>query len=169
MNPGTDALSVSHPSEVHAMFNILIPIDGSTHSLLAVRHAMRLVEAGLRARFVVANVQESATLYELVVAHDPAVLDKVNAAAGLDLVRPAVTMLEAVGLRVTQEVATGDPAHTLIDILERQACDAVVMAAGTGGSLRAALLGSVTQYLVDHSPVPVTVVREPVAPSEEDL
>ena len=30
-----------------------------------------LVEAGLKARFLVANVQESATLYEMVVAHDP--------------------------------------------------------------------------------------------------
>jgi len=150
------------------MMNILIPIDGSSHALLAVHHAMRLVHAGLRARFVVANVQESATLYELVVAHDPAVLEKVSEAAGHDLLRPAVALLEAAGQKVVQEVASGDPAHMLIEAVERHGCHAVVMAAGTEGGLRTALLGSVTQYLVDHSPVPVTVVREPVAPSEED-
>ncbi|MBE0586653.1 MAG: universal stress protein, partial [Hydrogenophaga sp.] len=60
------------------MIKILIPVDGSEHALLAVRHALRLVSAGLKARFVVANVQETATLYELMVAHDPAVLEQVN-------------------------------------------------------------------------------------------
>lgn len=149
------------------MMNILIPVDGSSHALIAVHHALRLVHAGLRARFVVANVQETATLYELVVAHDPAVLERVNASAGRDLIRSAVELLEAAGMQVEQIVETGDPANTLIDILERQDCDAVVMAAGTDGGLRAALLGSVTKHLVDHSPVPVTVVREPVASAEE--
>ena len=149
------------------MLNILIPVDGSTHALLAVHHAVRLVQSGLRARFVVANVQETATLYEMVVAHDPVVLEQVNTEAGLDLMRSAVALLEAAGFQVVQVVETGDPANMLIDIIEREACDAVVMAAGTGGGLRAALLGSVTQHLVDNSPVPVTVVREPVSLSEE--
>jgi nucleotide-binding universal stress UspA family protein len=78
-----------------------------------------------------------------------------------------MALLEAAGLQVVQEVATGDPAHTLIDIVERQGCDAVIVAAGSGGGLRAAVLGSVSQHMVDHSPVPVTVVREPVSLSEE--
>jgi nucleotide-binding universal stress UspA family protein len=156
-----------HSLEVIAMMNILIPVDGSSHALLAVHHAVRLVHSGLRARFVVANVQESATLYEMVVAHDPEVLEKVSEGAGLDLMRPAVALLEAAGQHVEKEVASGDPAHTLIDIIERYGCQAVIMTAGTGGGLRAALLGSVTQHLVDHSPVPVTVVRESVSPSDE--
>lgn len=150
------------------MLNILIPVDGSAHALLAVNHAMRLVHSGLHARFVVANVQETATLYEMVVAHDPAVLETVNNEAGHDLLRPAVALLESAGQHVQQVVATGDPANTLIDLVETHGCQAVIMAAGTGGGLRAALLGSVTQHLVDHSPVPVTVVREPVDVAEEE-
>ena len=55
----------------------------------------------------------------------------------------------------TIEVAAGDPAHTLIDIVERHGCDAVIMAAGSGEGE----LGSVSQHMVDHSPVPVTVVH----------
>ena len=102
-----------------------------------------------------------------VVAHDPVVLEKVNAEAGHDLLRPAVALLEAAGQKVEQVVATGDPANTLIDLLETHGCHAVIMAAGAGGGLRAALLGSVTQHLVDHSPVPVTVVRESVPLSDE--
>lgn len=142
------------------MLKILIPVDGSTHALLAVHHALRLVGAGLKARFVVANVQEAANLYELVVAHDPNVLQQVSEAAARDLVRPATQLLSAAGQQVEQAVASGDPAHMLVEILERHACDAVIMST-RGGGLRAAVLGSVSQEMVQRSPVPVTLVHVP--------
>jgi nucleotide-binding universal stress UspA family protein len=142
------------------MLKILVPVDGSSHALLAVHHALRLVGGGLKARFVVANVQESANLYELVVAHDPAVLQQVSEAAGRDLVRPAVALLSAAGLQVETEVATGDPAHLLAEMIEAHACDAVIMST-RGGGLRSAVLGSVSQAMVQRSPVPVTLVRVP--------
>ena len=140
------------------MINILIPVDGSEHALLAVHHALRLVSAGLKARFVVANVQATANLYELVVAHDPSVLQQVSEAAGHDLMRSAVQMLQAASQQVTQEVVIGDPAQMLVDVIERHACDAVIMATH-GAGLRAAMLGSVSQELVQISPVPVTLVK----------
>ncbi|MDO9438642.1 universal stress protein [Hydrogenophaga sp.] len=142
------------------MLKILIPVDGSSHAMLAVHHALRLVGAGLKARFVVANVQEAANLYELVVAHDPVVLQQVSEAAGRDLVRPAVELLSAAGLQVEQAVASGDPANMLVEILETHACDAVVMST-RGSGLRAAVLGSVSQEVVQLSTVPVTLVRVP--------
>ena len=142
------------------MLKILIPVDGSTHALLAVHHALRLVGAGLKARFVVANVQESANLYELVVAHDPAVLQLVSDAAGRDLVRPAVALLVAAGLQVESVVASGDPAQVLAELVESHGCDAVFMST-RGGGLRAAVLGSVSQDMVQRSAVPVTLVKVP--------
>lgn len=142
------------------MLKVLIPVDGSSASLLAVHHALRLVGAGLKARFVVANVQEPANLYELVVAHDPQVLQQVSDAAGRDLVRPAVALLSAAGQQVDTAVASGDPAQMLVELLESHACDAVVMSAH-GGGLRAAVLGSVSQEMVQRSNVPVTLVKVP--------
>jgi nucleotide-binding universal stress UspA family protein len=142
------------------MLKILIPVDGSKASLLAVHHALRLVGAGLKARFVVANVQEPANLYELVVAHDPQVLQRVSDAAGRDLVRPAVALFSAAGLQVESAVASGDPAPMLAEILESHACDAVIMSA-RGGGLRAAVLGSVSQEMVQRAAVPVTLVKVP--------
>ena len=53
---------------------ILIPVDGSALSLEAVRHALGLIGQGLRADLVLANVQAPASLYEIVVAHDPNVI-----------------------------------------------------------------------------------------------
>ena len=48
----------------------------------------------------------------------------------------------------------------LVDVIERYGCDAVIMGARGMGSLRQALLGSVSQALVHDSPVPVTLVRQ---------
>lgn len=149
------------------MLKILIPTDGSPHALLAVHHALRLVGAGLKARFVVANVQESATLYELVVAHDPNVLQKVSEGAGRDLVRPAMGLLAAAAQQVEADVSSGDPAQMLVEAVERHACDAVIMST-RGGGLRAAVLGSVSQEMVQISPVPVTLVKPPADADADD-
>ena len=148
------------------MLKILIPVDGSEHAMRAVHHALFLVAAGLKARFVVANVQATANLYELVVAHDPTVLQQVSEAAGQELMRSAVQMLQAGGLQVSQEVVTGDPAQMLVDVIERHACDAVIMATH-GAGFRAAMLGSVSQALVQISPVPVTLVKPLPEPESE--
>ena len=137
---------------------ILLPTDGSEQSLRAVHHALRLVGAGLQARFVVANVQESATLYEMVVAHDPKVLQKVSEGAARDLMKPAVALLSAAGQPVEQDASTGDPAQMLAEAAERHGCDAIIMSTH-GGGLRSAVLGSVSQELVQRVSVPVTLVR----------
>ena len=44
------------------MIKILIAVDGSALSLDAVHHVLRLVQDGLRASVVLANVQEPASL-----------------------------------------------------------------------------------------------------------
>jgi nucleotide-binding universal stress UspA family protein len=143
---------------------IFLPVDGSVAALAAVHHAVQLVRGGLKASFVLANVQEPPSLYEVVVAHDPAVLDQVRAEAGADLLRTAEAMLDAAGLAYESEVAGGDPGHVLVDLIENYGCHAVVMAA-RGSSEGSGPLGSVTLALLAHSPVPVTVVRPP-QPSE---
>ena len=66
---------------------ILLPVDGSAASLDAVRQALHMIHDGLRASLVLANVQEPATLYEMLLAHDPEVIDQVSAKAGLHLLR----------------------------------------------------------------------------------
>ena len=140
---------------------ILIPVDGSAASLEAVRQALRMVQDGLRASLVLANVQEPATLYEMLLAHDPEVIDKVSAEAGLNLLEPARTLVHEAGVAHEIEVAAGDPAHTLIDILENFGCDMVVMGARGLGTLRSAMLGSVSHEVLHAAPVPVLIVKLP--------
>ena len=77
---------------------ILLPVDGSELSLEAVRFAIRMILAGLRADAVLANVQEPANLYELLVAHDPEVINKVSEEAGRHTLLSAQALLDAAGV-----------------------------------------------------------------------
>lgn len=138
---------------------ILLPVDGTPTSLEAVNHALRLVREGLRASFVLANVQDTPTLYEIVTAHDPEVIEQVRQGAGSDLLAGAAALLDAAGVPYVTEVATGDPAAVLIELVERHGCDAVVIGAERHGGLRSVLIGSVSQALLHDCPVPVTVVH----------
>ncbi|OIQ65282.1 TRAP-T-associated universal stress protein TeaD [mine drainage metagenome] len=138
---------------------ILLPFDGSPLALEAVKWVIRLCGEGLSTSVVLANVQEHASLYELVVAHDPLVIEQVSAAAGAHTLQAAQTLLQEAGLAYESEVATGDPAHTLVDILENYGCDLVVMGASGASVLRSAFLGSVANELLHAAAVPVMIVK----------
>ena len=134
-------------------------MDGSEVSLKAVRLAIRLLQQGLSGNVVLANVQEPATLYEMVVAPDGAVLQRVSTAAGVDALEPAESLLMAAEVVYEREIATGDPAHTIVDIAERFSCDLIVMGARGASALRSALLGSVSNEVLHAAQVPVMIVK----------
>ncbi|MEQ1805116.1 MAG: universal stress protein [Burkholderiaceae bacterium] len=140
---------------------ILLPLDGSEPALQAVRHALHLVREGLNAQFVLANVQEPTYLYEMVLAPDAEVLERVSGAAGAHSLEAGEALLKAAGIEYEREIASGDPAHTLVDIVERYGCDAVIMGARGMGRLRRAMLGSVSHEMLHAAPVPVTIVKMP--------
>jgi nucleotide-binding universal stress UspA family protein len=145
---------------------ILLPVDGSEFSLEAVRFAIRMLLAGLHGEVVLANVQEPASLYELIVAHNPEVIEKVSAEAGLHALLPAQALLDPAGISYELEVAQGDPAHTIIDICERFGCDLIVMGARGQSLLRSSLMGSVSNEVLHASAVPVMVVKPDAAMAE---
>jgi nucleotide-binding universal stress UspA family protein len=145
---------------------ILLPQDGSEAALDAVRYALHLVRDGLRAEFVLANVQEPTFLYELVLAHDAEVLERASGAAGAHALEAGEALLKNAGIACEVEIATGDPAHTLVDIIERYRCDAVIMGARGKGGLRRAMLGSVSHEVLHAAPVPVTIVKTAALPAD---
>lgn len=138
---------------------ILVPIDGSDLAQQAVTHALRLAGQGLRAELVLANVQEPATVYELVTLHDPEALAQVAEAAGMDTMAAAAAAAQAAGVPFVQRVLSGDPVPMLLEILEEHGCEAVVMGSHGKGMVRRAWLGSVSQAMLEQSPVPVTFVK----------
>ena len=141
------------------MLKILIAVDGSELSLDGVHHALALVGQGLKASVVLANVQEPATLYELVTTRDPDLIAAASLEAGEHLMASARALLDAAGVPYETDIGVGDVAHTLVDMIERSGCDMVVIGAKGQGAITTALLGSVSQEVAHASPVPVTIVK----------
>ena len=141
------------------MLKILIAVDGSNLALDAVHHAVQLAQHGLSASVVLANVQEPASLYELVVSRDPQLIAQTSETAGESLMAPARALLDAAGVAYEVVVGVGDPAQTRVDMSESRACDMAILGARGQGAISSALLGSVSQAVAHASPVPVTIVQ----------
>ena len=77
---------------------ILLPVDGTELSLHETRFALHLVRQGLNASFVLANVQEPANFYEIVTAHDPALIEDVAMEAAEELMAPSARLLQEAGV-----------------------------------------------------------------------
>jgi len=64
------------------------------------------------------------------------------------------------GLAATWEVGFGRPANTILDVADRFDPDLLVVGSRGLGPFTSALLGSVSEELVDHAPCPVLVARD---------
>ena len=139
---------------------ILIPVDGSMPSLDAVRYALRLQRDGLQASFVLATVQEPTYLYEMMLAPNSDVLEKVTGAVGARSLKDAQALFNTAGVPFESEIGSGSVPETLIEIAGRYGCEAIIMGARGWGALRSALLGSVSHAVLQASPMPVTIVKQ---------
>ncbi len=149
---------------------ILLPVDGTELSLHETRFALRLVREGLHASFVLANVQEPASFYEIVTAQHPQIIQDAAQEAGEDLMAPSAQLLNEAGVAFETAVISGDPAHAMLELIEIHGCDMVVMGSRALGLIRRTLEGgSTSQRLVQDSPVPVLLVKPPVLAEVNDF
>ena len=141
---------------------ILLPVDGSELSLHETRFALRLVNEGLRASFVLANVQEPASFYEMVTAQNREIIENAAKGAAEDLMAPSAHLLREAGVEYDTAVITGDPAQAMLELIEVHGCDMVLMGSRALGLIRRALEGgSTSQRVIQDSPVPVLLVKPP--------
>ncbi|RMX08004.1 universal stress protein [Corticibacter populi] len=138
---------------------ILLPVDGTSLSENETRFALRLVAEGLRAEFVLANVQEPPSFYELLTTQDPEAHAEVALQSGEDMVAPAAAILRAANVPFTTVVTTGDPVRSLLDVIEAEGVDMVIIGARPMGVLRSAVDGSTSRRLFQYASVPVLLVN----------
>jgi nucleotide-binding universal stress UspA family protein len=79
-------------------------------------------------------------------------------AAHEQVVDPAVEQVREAGVPVEALVQHGDPVDTLIQITEKRGCDHIVLGRTGDSRMRQAIFGSLPAQVVQHAPVPVTVV-----------
>ena len=150
---------------------ILLPVDGTELSVHETRFALRLVGEGLRASFVLANVQATPSFYEFITTRDPSLIESAALEAGDDLMAPSARLLEDAGVAFETAIITGDPAKAMLDLIELHGCDMVLMGSRALGPIRRMIEGgSTSRRLLDESPVPVLLVKppQPIDPDLED-
>ncbi len=106
---------------------ILLPVDGTELSLHETRFALHLVRQGLNASFVLANVQEPASFYEIVTAHDPALIKDVAMEAAEELMAPSARLLQEAGVPFETAFISDNPVQGMLDLIELHHCEMVLM------------------------------------------
>jgi nucleotide-binding universal stress UspA family protein len=137
--------------------SILVPIDGSRAADAALEQAIDLART------------EGARLTLIGVATRPPWLVPSYAAAGptdAELEAEVERFLDAALERIPDDVPaatvvrSGCPAQAIVDRIEQGLHDLVVMGSRGRGAMRSLVLGSVSQAVIQRSPVPVLVVHE---------
>jgi nucleotide-binding universal stress UspA family protein len=139
--------------------NILVAVDGSADADQALAQAIDLAE----------SEHAKLTLFGALVTPPAATYIGAGGGVAATLARDAEAETETI-LRTAVErvpdgvsvstVLSGDPVRpALIDQITTGHHDLVVMGSRGRGSLRSVLLGSVSHYVLHHSPVPVLIVH----------
>lgn len=146
--------------------NILVAIDGSADAEQALAQAIDLA----------ASQQARLTLFSGIVVPPPVGYVGVSGDVTANLVHEAeaeaeTTLRAAVG-RVPEGVSvdsvlSSEPVRpALVAEITKGGHDLVVMGSRGRGAVRSVLLGSVSHYVLHHSPVPVLIVHAEPAPGE---
>jgi nucleotide-binding universal stress UspA family protein len=139
--------------------NILVAVDGSPHADRALSEAIDIAR-GSRARLtIITAVAEPRTGMTMALA--------AGAAAGLGpaLMREADRIVRAAADRVPEDISvttilTEHPIRSaILERVEAGHHDLVVMGSRGRGTVRSAVLGSVSHHVLHHSPVPVLIVH----------
>ena len=142
------------------MPGVIVGIDGSAHSARALEWAV--TQAALqRAAVTVITVNTVPASpwsgHPVVLAQDPAVLDRMRQAAEEMTVKVTSQLGEARPASVSVRAVNGFPSKELIDA-SRDADLLVVGSRGAGGFARL-MVGSTSDQVVHHAHCPVVVVR----------
>jgi nucleotide-binding universal stress UspA family protein len=139
--------------------SVLVAVDGSTHANEALAQAIDLTE----------SEHTRLTLISGVPRLPPAAYAGVSGPAFGVMHADARSWAEAVLRRARERVPEDLPVTTiltdqpirraLIEQIKRGGHDLIAMGSRGRGAIRAALLGSVSHYVLNHSPVPVLIVH----------
>lgn len=138
---------------------ILLPVDGSEHSVRAARHVVNSVRGCSHYEILLLNVQEPIDAPEIR-SHMPASeIEAMQETRGGDALAPARAVLEKAGLDFTPTVLIGPIAETIAQFAADQGCEKIVMGTRGLGAVAGVLMGSVTTRLLHLTNLPVTLVK----------
>ena len=135
---------------------ILVPVDGSEHSMRAAAYAADLAKA-MNSEIILMHCHRrfpsvlGEPYYQNVVTE---IIEGANA-----LLEPFRRALEEAGVPFTERILERPAGGAILDVAGTEGCDMVVMGSRGRTDLEGLLLGSVTHRVLEGAPCPVLVVR----------
>lgn len=134
---------------------LLVPIDGSDHSLRALARVIKQVASNRQLKIFVLNVQlplpPSLFVTPSMIAQHHQAKSKEDLARGLRMLRRKAVKAEIM-------VRVGEPGETIAKVARQKHCGGIVLGSRGLGNLKGLVLGSVTTKVIHASRIPVTVV-----------
>ena len=140
--------------------NILVAVDGSAHADRALTEAIDLAHASNARLTIMTAAGEPRTGAMVALASGAA------AALGPAMLADAERILRTAADRVPDDISvttivTEQPIRqAILKRIDEGHHDVVVMGSRGRGTVRSAVLGSVSHHILHHSPVPVLIVHE---------
>jgi nucleotide-binding universal stress UspA family protein len=142
---------------------VLITVDGSEHSISAVKHAVNLFDLKNKEIFII-SIKENPELLPMEASLDKNWFDaiekqqKIHAAKAIN---KAKMILEHEQIQIQNEIIlTGNPAQKIIEFSEKEKVDLIVMGARTKTDLSKLLLGSVSKRVLENVDSDVLVINK---------
>jgi nucleotide-binding universal stress UspA family protein len=143
------------------MLKALVPVDGSSNSLCAVRHVIKLVQDREPLEIHLLNVQPP--LHGDVTSF----VSKENVRGfhleeGEKALSRACELLRAAGIPFTKHVYVGQAAQVIAEVARELRCDKVIMGTHGRGTITQLLMGSVSHEAIHQMDpeIPITLVKD---------
>lgn len=142
------------------MRKLLVPVDGSSSALRALRAAVALARLVPDSSLHLVHAYEEPRIYGEIAVYLPRDrMEALQRAHSEGILDRAEAELRNAGVRYTREVLSGPIGHTIAARAEQLGCDAIVMGRHGETSIGELLMGSVAMKVLHLSRLPVMLVR----------
>ena len=156
----------SHILGEKVMNKVLIPVDGSSNALLALKHAVNIYGKDAHTEIHICNVQPR--IYRHIGKFfSKGDIKEWQAERAMEAAKSAAEFLEKAGVSFAFTYVTGDKGEALRDEAERLGCSRIVIGAAKKNTLSRLFENSTTAKLLEISDIPVEVVTGKSIPALE--
>jgi len=136
--------------------SIIVALDGSEQSLLALDHARAIAESFGSKLFLVHAFPRTSDLRDSIEYNN---LVALRTKVGQAIIEAARKQLGETIIEVEEDLLEGPAADAILSAAAIRNCDLIVMGSRGMGSLKGMVFGSVSTKISQYAPCPVMVVR----------
>jgi len=136
--------------------SIIVALDGSEESLLALEHARAIAEC-FRSKLILVHAFPHTSDLRDSLEYNNLVALRIK--KGEEIIETARKLLGQTSIEVDEELLEGPAAEAILSAATTRNADLIVMGSRGMGSLKGIVFGSVSTKISHYAPCPVMVVR----------